>query len=104
MKTLGIQTNQGWRIFTLAAQQVKSPHLRVIKYWIFPTTCIMFPVVERKGNLACSMAWADPVFCLSVCRVESSESNAKAVDLPKVNEVIICSQLPVWSPFRLKSA
>lgn len=33
-----------------------------------------------------------------------TEGNAKVVDLPKVNEVIICFQLPAWSPFRLKSA
>lgn len=36
--------------------------------------------------------------------MESSESNANAVDLPEVNEVIIRSQLPARSPFRLDSS
>ena len=100
MKTLGVQTNQGWRIFTLAAQKFKFPHLSVIKYEILLATRIMFPVVERKGNLAGS--WLGWIFCFfSPMQIES---NAKVVDLPKVNAAIICSQLPVWSPFRLKSA
>ena len=100
MKTLGVQTNQGWRIFTLAAQKVKSPHLSVIKYQILPATRMMFPIVERKGTQQAHGLGGSCVFSLPV----QIESNAKVVDLPKVNAAIICSQLPAWNPFRLKSA
>lgn len=48
------------------------------------------------------MASLDLVFSLPVAE-HSPESNTNASDFPKVNEVIVCSQLPVWSHLRLKS-
>lgn len=48
------------------------------------------------------MASLDFAFSLPVAE-QSPESNTNASDFPKVNEVIICSQLPVWSHLRLKS-